>query len=207
MDGELTEKQQRALRCLRELYEAQGRMPSYAELAQAMGISTTAAFAHVTALEKKGWVRRQRRARGIEVLPPPVASQAPPLPSGLLRLPILGDIAAGQPIDARQDMSEYLVVESSLVRDDDCYALRVRGNSMVGDGIYDGDLVIVHPQSTAENGDTVVALLEGSRVTLKRYYREKDHIRLQPANPYLEPMYVRDVAIQGKVIALQRRYA
>ncbi len=204
MDTELTAKQERALRCLRELAEAQGRTPSYAELAQAMGISTTAAYAHITALEKKGWVRRQRRARGLEMISRP--ARAPSLPAGLLRLPVVGEIAAGQPIDARQDLGEYLVVESSLAHGEDCYVLRVRGNSMVGDGIHDGDLVIIHPQSTAENGDTVVALLEGSRVTLKRYYREKDHIRLQPASPYLEPMYVHDVAIQGKVIALQRRY-
>ncbi|MCL5025950.1 MAG: transcriptional repressor LexA [Chloroflexi bacterium] len=205
MDGELTEKQERALRLLREMYDAQGRSPSYTELAQAMGISTTAAFAHVVALEKKGWLRRKRRARGIEVLPPPV--QPAPLPPGVARLPVVGEIAAGQPIDARQDLGEYLQVESSLVRGDGCYALRVRGQSMIGDGIHDGDIIIVQPQSTAENGDTVVALLEGDKVTLKRYYREKDFVRLQPANPYLEPMFVRDLVIQGKVVALIRRFS
>ncbi len=205
MAGELTDKQERVLRYLQEAYTTRGLMPSYAELARAMGLSTTAAFAHVVALEKKGWLRRRRRARGIEILPPRQAPLAV-LP-GVVRLPVIGEIAAGQPIEARQDLEEHMLVESSLVRGEGCYALRVRGQSMISDGIHDGDIIVVHPQDMADNGDTVVALLEGNNVTLKRYYREKDHIRLQPAHPLLEPIFVRDVAIQGRVVALIRRYA
>jgi repressor LexA len=110
------------------------------------------------------------------------------------------------PIEAYEDVSESLWVEASLSRGADCFVLRVRGQSMIGDGIHDGDFVIVHPQDTAENGDTVVALLGGNGATLKRFYRERGHIRLQPANPYLEPMIVRDVIVQGKVVAVVRRY-
>ena len=204
MNSELTEKQQSVLRFLQEEYQTRGRMPSYAEVARAMDVSTTAAYAHVVALERKGWVRRSRRARAIQLLRRPMT--APPSPPGLVRLPIIGRIAAGQPIEASQDLEEYLTVEAGLARGEDCYVLRVQGYSMVGDGIHDGDLVIVHPQGVADNGDTVVALLEGNAATLKRYYREKDYVRLQPANPYLEPMFVRDLTIQGKVVSLVRLF-
>jgi repressor LexA len=121
-------------------------------------------------------------------------------------LPVVGTIAAGQPIEAYEDGSEVLWVEASLGRHPENFVLRVRGHSMIGDGINDGDLVIVHPQDTAENGETVVALVGGNGATLKRFIRERGHIRLQPANPYLEPLIVSEVAIQGKVVAVIRRY-
>ena len=124
----------------------------------------------------------------------------------LLRLPIVGTIAAGQPIEAFEENIEFLWVEAGLARAADNFVLRVRGHSMIGDGINDGDFVIVHPQNTAENGDTVVALVGGNGATLKRFFRERGHIRLQPANPYLEPIIVSDVAVQGKVVAVIRRY-
>ena len=120
-------------------------------------------------------------------------------------LPTIGEIAAGQPIDAYEEQTEFLWVEASLARSSRNFVLKVRGHSMIGDGINDGDYVVVQPQSVAENGDTVVALV-GNGVTLKRFYKEKGHIRLQPANPFLEPMIVSDVAIQGKVVAVIRRY-
>ncbi len=207
MDRRLTERQREVLDYIRDYTASQGYPPALVEIGSACGaISATAALAHVIALEKKGYVKRDpHRARGIELLEKPAQS---PLEEKvpLYRLPIVGEIAAGQPIEAYEDRSESLWVEATLARSPGNFVLKVRGLSMIGDGILDGDYVVVQPQSTAENGETVVALVGGSGVTLKRFYRERGRIRLQPANPYLEPMIVSDVAIQGKVVAVIRRF-
>ncbi len=207
MDRRLTARQRLVLDFIREYIAAQGYPPALVEIGAACGaVSATAALAHVIALEKKGYVKRDpHRARGIELLDGPASGLAEDS-SPLYRLPIVGDIAAGQPIEAYEDKSESLWVEASLARSPSNFVLRVRGLSMIGDGILDGDYVVVQPQSTAENGDTVVALVGGTGVTLKRFYRERGRIRLQPANPYLEPMIVSDVAIQGKVVAVVRKF-
>ncbi|MBI2940458.1 MAG: transcriptional repressor LexA [Chloroflexi bacterium] len=204
MDRRLTDRQRRALEFIASYSEANEMSPSMSEIGAAMdGISPTAALAHVVALEKKGYVRRDpHRARGIEVISRPGEREVKP---NLYKLPVVGEIAAGQPIEAYEEHTEFLWVEAGLARSPRNFILRVRGHSMIGDGINDGDFVLVQPQNTAENGETVVALV-GTGATLKRLYRERGHIRLQPANPYLEPMIVSDVAIQGKVVALVRRY-
>jgi repressor LexA len=204
MDRRLTERQRAVLDFISRSIEANDVPPSLQEIGRAMGgISTTAALAHVVALEKKGYLRRTpRERRGLEVVRSENLNDEPKL----LRLPIVGTIAAGQPIEAFEDASEYLWVEASLARHPNNFVLRVRGHSMIGDGINDGDLVIVHSQNTADNGETVVALVGGNGATLKRFFRERGHIRLQPANPYLEPIIVTDVSIQGKVVAVIRRY-
>lgn len=206
MDRRLTDRQREVLGYVRNYLTTQGFAPALTEIgAGCGGISATAALAHIVALEKKGYVRRDpHRARGLELIE--TETKAVEERPAVVKLPIVGDIAAGLPIEAYEDSSESLWVEASLTRGAGCFVLRVRGQSMIGDGIHDGDCVIVHPQDTAENGDTVVALLGGNGATLKRFYRERGHIRLQPANPYLEPMIVRDVTIQGKVIAVIRRY-
>jgi len=207
MDRRLTARQREVLDYIRGYTAAQGYPPVLTEIGAACGaVSATAALAHVIALEKKGFVKRDpHRARGIELVEQPAAKtleeQAP-----LYRLPIVGEIAAGQPIEAYEDKSESLWIEATLARSPSNFVLRVRGLSMIGDGILDGDYVVVQPQSTAENGETVVALIDGAGVTLKRFYRERGRIRLQPANPYVEPMIVSDVAIQGKVVAVVRRF-
>lgn len=203
MDRRLTERQRAALDFITRYIAEHDVAPSIQEIGRAMGTSATAALAHVVALEKKGYVRRNPHEwRSLEL----VRSESPMDRPKVFRLPIVGTIAAGQPIEAFEERSEYLWVEAGLARDPNNFVLRVRGHSMIGDGINDGDYVVVQPQSTAENGDTVVALLGGSGVTLKRFYREKTHIRLQPANPFLEPLIVSDVVIQGKVVAVIRRY-
>lgn len=204
MDRRLTERQRRVLDFIIEYNDSNGMPPSLSEIGAAMGgISPTAAFAHVVALEKKGYVRRDpHRTRGLEVITTPGDRERKP---NFYRLPVAGEIAAGRPIEAYEEHTEFLWVEASLARSSRNFILRVRGHSMIGDGINDGDYVVVQPQNTAENGDTVVALV-GSGATLKRFYRERDHIRLQPANPFLEPMIVTDVSIQGKVVAVIRRY-
>lgn len=203
MDRRLTARQREVLDFIARFIEENGVSPSIQEIGQAIGTSATAALAHVVALEKKGYLRRNPHEwRSLELIHTDATAERPKV----YRLPIVGTIAAGQPIEAFEDRSEFLWVEASLARSDQNFVLRVRGHSMIGDGINDGDYVVVQPQSTAENGETVVALLGGNGVTLKRFYREKGHIRLQPANPFLEPLIVSDVAIQGKVVAVIRRY-
>lgn len=206
MGRALTEKQRRVLEYIAQYREANGRSPTLAEIGAAVGnISPVAALAHVEALEQKGYLRRRAgRRRGLEL------GQREPEESGspaIYRLPVLGEIAAGVPIEAYEDRSEALLVEAGIARSPSSYVLRVRGHSMIGDGILDGDYVIIQPQSVAENGDTVVALLEGNVATLKRFYREENRVRLQPANPYLEPIFAREVTIQGKVVAVVRVYS
>lgn len=204
MDRRLTERQRAVLDYIARCIDENDVAPSLQEIGHALGgISPTAALAHVVALEKKGYLRRTpHERRGLEIVRPDGEEGRP----RLFRLPIVGTIAAGQPIEAIEVPDEHLWVEAGLARSPENYVLRVRGHSMIGDGINDGDYVVVQPQETAENGETVVALLGGERVTLKRLYREKGHIRLQPANPYLEPIVVSDVTIQGKVVAVIRRY-
>lgn len=203
MDRRLTERQRTALDFIARFIEENDVSPSIQEIGHAMGTSATAALAHVVALEKKGYVRRNPHEwRSLELVQTDSAAERPKV----FRLPIAGTIAAGQPIEAIEERSEYVWIEASLARDPNNFVLKVRGHSMIGDGINDGDFVVIQPQTTAENGETVVALLGGNGVTLKRLYREKGHIRLQPANPFLEPLIVSDVAIQGKVVAVIRRY-
>jgi len=203
MDRRLTERQRTALDFIGRFIEERGVSPSIQEIGQAMGTSATAALAHVVALDKKGYVRRNPHEwRSLEVIPADPLTDRPKV----FRLPIVGTIAAGQPIEAFEERREFLWVEAGLARSPSNFVLKVRGHSMIGDGINDCDFVVVQPQTTAENGDTVVALLGGNGVTLKRFYREKGHIRLQPANPFLEPLIVSEVAIQGRVVAVIRRY-
>jgi len=128
-----------------------------------------------------------------------------PVDRQVMRLPVIGEIAAGQPIEAYADAGETLDVPRSLEARDDAYVLRVRGRSMIEALIDDGDFVVVQPQATARDGDIVVALLEDNGVTLKRFFREKDRIRLQPANSDMEPIYANEVQIQGKVVGVIRR--
>lgn len=203
MDRRLTERQRVALDFITRFIGEHGLSPSIQEIGRAMGTSATAALAHVVALEKKGYIRRNPHEwRSLQVIQAEAVEERPKV----YRLPVAGTIAAGSPIEAYEERSEFLWVEASLARSPDNFVLKVRGHSMIGDGINDGDFVVIQPRSTAENGETVVALLGGNSVTLKRFYREQGHIRLQPANPSLEPIIVSDVTIQGKVVAVIRRY-
>ena len=205
MGRQLTEKQRGVLEFIAKYLETHGCSPTLAEIGAATGgISSVAALAHVEALEQKGYLRRQPgRRRGLKLADREGVHTASPV---VYRLPILGEIAAGAPIEAYEDRTEELAVEAGLARSPRNYVLRVRGHSMIGDGINHGDYVVVQPQDVAENGDTVVALLEGNVATLKRFYREDNHVRLQPANPYLEPILAREITIQGKVVAVIRVY-
>ena len=209
-----TERRQRILDCIARTVEDRGYPPSVREIADAVGLaSTSAVHHHLLALERDGLLERgTHTSRALRVTARPRVADRPkvtpfrmPVERDTLALPIMGEIAAGQPIEAYEEAAETLEVPRSLEAREDSYVLRVRGKSMIDALIDDGDFVIVQPQATARDGDIVVALLEDNGVTLKRYFREKDRIRLQPANAEMEPIYATDVQIQGKVVGVIRR--
>jgi repressor LexA len=219
-EGALTrhdqERRQRILDCIARTVEERGYPPSVREIADAVGLaSTSAVHHHLIALERDGLLERGTHAsRALRLTsaatsrPPAAGKVTPfrmPVERDTLTLPVMGEIAAGQPIEAYEDAAETLQVPASLEAREDSYVLRVRGKSMIDALIDDGDFVIVQPQATARDGDIVVALLEDNGVTLKRYFREKDRIRLQPANAEMEPIYATEVQIQGKVVGVIRR--
>ena len=209
------ERRQRILDCIARTVAERGYPPSVREIADAVGLaSTSAVHHHLIALERDGLIERSVNAsRALRLTSrPDAAADASkvtpfrmPVERETLNLPVMGEIAAGQPIEAYEDAAETLAVPASLEARPDSYVLRVRGKSMIDALIDDGDFVIVQPQATARDGDIVVALLEDNGVTLKRYFREKDRIRLQPANAEMEPIYATEVQIQGKVVGVIRR--
>ena len=198
--------QQRADRILafiREAVAERGYPPSVREIAEAVGLaSTSAVHHHLTKLEKDGRLNKEAtRSRALSL---------PGMTGGrVVQAPVIGEIAAGQPIHAYEDRSETMGLPSELAagRGRETFVLRVRGKSMIDDHIDDGDFVVVQQQSTARDGDIIVALLEDNRATLKRFFKEKDRVRLQPANGTMQPIYTRDIQIQGKVIGVIRRLA
>ena len=211
-----SERRQRILDCIARTVEERGYPPSVREIAESVGLaSTSAVHHHLIALERDGLLERgthSSRALRLTTRPQQVAADTSkvtpfrmPVERETLSLPVMGEIAAGQPIEAYADAAETLEVPRSMEAREDSYVLRVRGKSMIDALIDDGDFVIVQPQATARDGDIVVALLEDNGVTLKRYFREKDRIRLQPANAEMEPIYATDVQIQGKVVGVIRR--
>jgi repressor LexA len=175
------------------------------ELADELGVSKVTVFEHVEALIKKGALLRQpNKARSLEVNP----DVALPDEQRTTRLPLVGTIAAGSPIEAVEDR-EHLDLEDLFAprpgqAPGDTFVLRVRGESMILDQIRDGDFVVVQKQTTARNGQTVVALLDSGEATLKRFYKEGSRIRLQPANDQMDPIYVDRCRIQGIVIGVIR---
>jgi repressor LexA len=212
------ERRQRILECIARTVEERGYPPSVREIADAVGLaSTSAVHHHLIALERDGLLERgTHSSRALRLIAPqpaarPVGGKVTPfrmpVERDTLTLPVMGEIAAGQPIEAYADAEETLEVPASMQARPDSYVLRVRGKSMIDALIDDGDFVIVQPQATARDGDIVVALLEDNGVTLKRYFREADRIRLQPANAEMEPIYATDVQIQGKVVGVIRRLA
>lgn len=192
---------ERILEFIRETVAERGYPPSVREIAEAVGLaSTSAVHHHLTKLERDG--RLQKAATRSRALTVPGS-----LGGRVVRAPIIGEIAAGAPIYAYEEQNETLSVpaELSAKSGKETFVLRVRGKSMIEDHIDDGDYVVVQEQDTARDGDIVVALLEDSTATLKRFYRERDRVRLQPANGEMQPIYARDVKIQGKVIGVIRR--
>src|SRR5262252_7311394 len=199
----LTDRQREILSYIEREVRTTGVPPSIRQIGVALGISSTNGVrAHLQALEKKGYIHRSSRtSRGIASLDRLRRTASRVLQT--VEVPILGRVTAGQPILAVENRDGMLHIDPNLVKGTDTFALRIEGDSMIGAGILDGDYVLVRPQQSADNGDIVVALLEES-VTVKRFYREADSFRLQPENPRLTPIYVPDVQICGKVVALIR---
>ena len=202
----LTPKQLRILKLIRDSRIAHGYSPTMQELADELGVSKVTVFEHVEALIKKGaLVREANRARSLSI-----AKDAPlPDESQPLQFPLVGKIAAGYPIEKFEQSDELDVVEvfgPRIGQRAGCYALRVDGDSMRDEGILDGDFVIVERRDTARNGERIVALLPNGETTLKAYFKERDGIRLQPANPEFKPIRVKDCKVQGVVIGVLRSY-
>lgn len=196
----LTKKQAEVLQFIREFVAAHEYAPSYREIAAGLGVSSPATVhQHVHTLKRKGYLGAERAARSLEL------SRKVALLSKAALLPLAGRIAAGSPIEALQEHEE-IAIPVELLPNLNCFCLEVKGESMVDDGILDGDYVVVERNYYPKNGDVVVALLDNEYATLKRYYRERDRIRLQPANRRLKPLYAKNPAIQGIVRAVLRRY-
>jgi repressor LexA len=204
----LTEKQIRVLRFFRDYREEHRLSPTLEEAAAALGVSKITVHEHVSQLIKKGAVRRDKaKARSVTVLYDPDQQR---FTGGEdvnreLTIPILGTIAAGRPIEAVEDREEISLADL-VPNGADHYILKVRGKSMVEDHIDDGDMVVVERRQTARNGEIVVAIVDDEEATLKRFYREEDRIRLQPANSSLSPIYPDRVEIRGIVRGVVRRF-
>lgn len=201
----LTPKQLHILTRIRDVRTARGYSPTMQELADELGVSKVTVFEHVEALIKKGALLREpNKARSLELSP---EVELPDERHGS-RLPLVGAIAAGSPIEAVQDR-QHLDLEDVFAGgggSGETYVLRVRGDSMIEDHIQDGDFVVIQQNQRPRDGQTVVALLDTGEATLKRFYREADGIRLQPANSNYEPIIVENCRIQGIVIGVIRTY-
>ncbi len=214
-DVTLTSRQMEILEFVAGFRSGSGYSPTLRETARALGLSSVATVAeHLDALESMGLIRRRRdRARSVTVTragASVLSGIGGPEPSGAAVIPLLGLIAAGEPIEALPD-AEEITVPSAMASGGRCYALKVTGQSMIDEGIFDGDYVVVEERNVAENGETVVALINGHEATLKKFYREPAEggwrIRLQPANPAMSPIIPGasdQVEIQGRVRGVLR---
>lgn len=201
MPGPITPKQQEILDYIKSEILSRGFPPAVREICQAVHLkSTSSVHSHLESLEKNGYIRRDpTKPRAIEILDESFNLTR----REMVSVPIVGTVAAGQPILAEQNIDSYFPIPAEYMPNEQSFILRVKGESMVNAGILDGDCVLVRQQVTADNGDIVVALLDDS-ATVKTFYKEKDHIRLQPENDTMDPILVHDVQILGKVFGVFR---
>lgn len=199
--GRITPKQQQILEYIKAQILEKGYPPAVREICKAVGLkSTSSVHSHLESLEKNGYIRRDpTKPRAIEILDDEFQVGR----REMVSVPVLGKVAAGEPLLAVDHIEEYYPVPADYMPKESCFMVTVKGDSMINMGIYDGDLLIVKQQNTAENGDVVVALLNDS-VTVKRFYKEDHHYRLQPENDAMDPIIVDDCMILGKVYALYR---
>jgi len=207
MKTALTKKQRKTLDFISTFIEQKGYSPSYREIANGLKLNSVATVAqHIDTLVEKGFLEKgSNSARSLI----PVDEVESSINEPGVGLPILGLIAAGSPIETIAGHKETLEVPAFMVGSKNSYVLQVKGQSMIEDGIHDGDYVVVQEKEVPSNGDTVVALVNDGEATLKRYYKERDHIRLQPANSAMEPIIVKPstpIKIQGVLIGLIRKY-
>src|SRR3989338_8190270 len=198
----LTKRQKQILDYIQSYARKRGYSPSLEDTKKHFRLSSVATVhQHIEALRHKGYLKKQaNQPRRIEIY------QRKPK-ENLVQIPLLGTIAAGEPIEAIEDPETITVAKKQLSSSGRHFALRVKGDSMIDEGIFDGDTVIIREQSTAENGETVVAIIDQNEATLKKLYREKNRLRLQPANQILSPLYPAEVEIRGKVINIIRNYS
>jgi repressor LexA len=199
---DLTKRQQEIFDFIKRYSARYGYPPTVRDIGKAVGLaSSSTVHAHLSNLERIGILRRDpSKPRAIELLDRATAGMRSLVNPGL---PLVGQVAAGQPVLAEENIEEYVQTPSLAGGDDGAYLLRVRGESMKNVGILDGDLVVVRPQDVAEDGEIVVALV-GDEATVKRLFHEDDHVRLQPENDAMQPIRSRDVRVLGKVVGLMR---
>ena len=199
---DLTKRQQEIFDFIKRYSASNGYPPTVRDIGKAVGLaSSSTVHAHLANLEKIGLLRRDpTKPRAIELLDRAAAGVRSFVRPGL---PLVGQVAAGQPLLAEENIEDYVATPSIAGGDEGEFLLRVRGESMKNAGILDGDLVVVRPQETASDGEIVVALIE-DEATVKRFFQEADHVRLQPENETMQPILVQDVRIMGKVVGLMR---
>jgi repressor LexA len=202
---DLTQKQKQILEFITNFVKEKNYPPSIREIADHFQITPKGAYDHLKAIEKKGFIKTEKnRSRAIELI-----KTNTDVDFDMIKIPLVGRVAAGAPILAEENIEEYLTFPRSMIpanSERDIFALRVTGDSMIDAKINDGDIAIIKKTSTAENGDIVVALID-DEATLKYFYKEKDYIRLEPANAKYKPIITKNAIIIGKLIGLYRRFA
>lgn len=202
----LTQKQQNVLDVLKKYIAEKGYPPTVRELCTLTQLNSTATIqVHLENLQKKGYIKKDKeKNRTIEILVP---NEYKNKNQSVISIPLLGKVTCGNPIEAIEVPDEYLDIPVSLVKkNSNVFALTVSGDSMINVGIYDKDLIIVEKCNSVSNGTTVVAMTKENEVTVKTFYKENGHIRLQPENDYMEPIILDDVTILGKVVGLYRKF-
>lgn len=199
--GRITKKQTEILEYIKSQILNKGYPPSVRDICVAVNLkSTSSVHAHLETLEKNGYIRRDpTKPRTIEIIDDSFNLAR----REVVNVPLIGQVAAGQPLLAVENVVSYFPIPAELMPNEQVFMLTVKGESMINMGIYDGDNIIVRQQNTADNGEVVVALVDDS-ATVKRFYKEENHIRLQPENDYMDPIIVQDCEILGKVIGLIR---
>lgn len=204
--SKMSNRQNAILEFIKSEVREKGYPPSVREIGEAVGLaSSSTVHGHLDRLEKKGLIRRDpTKPRAIEILDGDDLPER--FPSSVRHIPLVGKVTAGVPITATENIEEFFPVPTQMVGDQPVFMLSVMGDSMIEVGINDGDYVIVRQQQTADNGDIVVAMTEDNEATVKTFYKERDHIRLQPENSALEPLRLKHVSILGRVIGLIRTF-
>ena len=203
----LSQKQFEILEYMKKAVREKGYPPSVREICDAVGLkSTSTVHGHLERLERKGYIRRDpAKPRAIEIFSDNDSGNSDGSSRELIEVPIVGTVTAGIPILATENIEDTFPIPSDYAPNGNIFMLRVKGDSMINSGIFNKDLIMVRQQNTAYNGDIVVALIEDF-ATVKTYYKENGYIRLQPENPTMSPIIVRDVSILGKVVGLYRKF-
>ncbi|MFB3881361.1 MAG: transcriptional repressor LexA [Armatimonadota bacterium] len=201
----LTDRQREVLKGIHDILRQKRYPPTVREIGERLGLrSSCTVQRHLEALERKGYIKRDRtKARSVEILKAPDVTM---VPVPMVPVPVVGRVAAGQPILAAENIEEVFPLPRDIVKDDQCFMLQVQGNSMIEAGIFDGDYVVVRQQPYADDGEIVVALLE-DEATVKYLRRRRNRVYLDPANKDMQPIAASDVKIIGKVLMSIRRYA